>query len=210
MPFKDLIRHQHGDDAVISINRYNCSISKIVKTSNHLTFLLRCRDNNLIPRGFQLSSPVPRSPAINKILHNASTRIVKHQIQHLRRHKSHLQKDIETSRSHLQDTLEPDLYHKTQSLAEKTKQHLHEKVKTTHITKFTHLKCPPTSNIPEANNTTNPKTVINLSSKALTPSQTSLLAKGLRYVPVTAKINTDAFITSIESGLQQLAHLMKE
>ncbi|XP_067665035.1 uncharacterized protein [Haliotis asinina] len=103
------------------------------------------------------------------------------------------------------DTLEPDLYHKTQSLAEKTKQHLHEKVKTTHITKFTQLQRPPTSNIPEANNTTNPKTVINLSSKPLTPSQTSLLAKGLKYVPVTAKINTDAFITSIESGLQQLA-----
>ncbi|XP_046582567.1 uncharacterized protein LOC124289942 [Haliotis rubra] len=28
---------------------------------------------------------------------------------------------------------------------------------------------------------------------------------GLKYVPVSAKINTDAFITSIESGLQQLA-----
>ncbi|XP_067656380.1 uncharacterized protein [Haliotis asinina] len=55
------------------------------------------------------------------------------------------------------------------------------------------------------NNNTNLKTVINLSSKALTPSQTSLLAKGLKYVPVAAKINTDAFITSIESGLQQLA-----
>ncbi|XP_067668377.1 uncharacterized protein [Haliotis asinina] len=27
----------------------------------------------------------------------------------------------------------------------------------------------------------------------------------MKYVPVTAKINTDAFITSIESGLQQLA-----
>ncbi|XP_067668269.1 uncharacterized protein [Haliotis asinina] len=154
--------------------------------------------------GFQLSSPVPRSPAI-KILHNASTRIVKHQIQHLRRHKSHLQKDTETSRSHLQDTLEPDLYHKTQSLAEKTKQHLHEKVKTTHITKFTQLQRPFTYNIPEANNNTNLKTVINLSSKSLTPSQTSLLAKGRKYVPVAVKINTDAFFTSIESGLEQLA-----
>ncbi|XP_067648864.1 uncharacterized protein [Haliotis asinina] len=145
MRFKDLIRHQHGDDAVTSINRYNRPISKIVKTSNHLTFLLRCRDNNLVPRGFQLSSPVPRSPAINKILHKASTRIVKHQIQHLRRHKSHLQKDIETSRSHVQDTLEPDLYHKAQSLSERTKQHLHEKVQTTHIIKFTQLQRPPTS-----------------------------------------------------------------
>ncbi|XP_067667598.1 uncharacterized protein [Haliotis asinina] len=88
----------------------------------------------------------------------------------------------------------------------KTKQHLHEKVKTTHITKFTQLQRPSTSNIPEAdNNNTNLKTVINLSSKPLTPSQTSLLAKGLKYVPVAAKINTDAFITSIESGLQQLA-----
>ncbi|XP_067653133.1 uncharacterized protein [Haliotis asinina] len=109
-------------------------------------------------------------------------------------------------RSHLQDTLESDLYHKTQSLAEKTKQHLHEKVKTTHITKFTQLQRPSTSNIPEAdNNNTILKTVINLSSKPLTPSQTSLLAKGLKYVPVAAKINTDAFIASIESGLQQLA-----
>ncbi|XP_067685392.1 uncharacterized protein [Haliotis asinina] len=204
MPFKDLIRHQHGDDAVTSINRYNRSISKIVKTSNHLTFLLRCRDNNLVPRGFQLSSPVPRSPAINKIQcqHQNSqapdTAPTPPQVPPPKRH-------FETSRSHLQDTLEPDLYHKTQSLAEKTKQHLHEKVKTTHITKFTQLQRPPTSNIPEANNTTNPKTVINLSSKPLTPSQTSLLAKGLKYVPVTAKINTDAFITSIESGLQQLA-----
>ncbi|XP_067667356.1 uncharacterized protein [Haliotis asinina] len=74
------------------------------------------------------------------------------------------------------------------------------------ITKFTQLQRPSTSNIPEAdNNNTNLKTVINLSSKPLTPSQTSLLAKGLKYVPVAAKINTDAFITSIESGLQQLA-----
>ncbi|XP_067681538.1 uncharacterized protein [Haliotis asinina] len=53
--------------------------------------------------------------------------------------------------------------------------------------------------------TTNLKTVINLSSKPLTPSQTSLFAKGLKYVPVAATINTDAFSTSIESGLQQLA-----
>ncbi|XP_067679736.1 uncharacterized protein [Haliotis asinina] len=56
-----------------------------------------------------------------------------------------------------------------------------------------------------ANNKTNLKTFINLSSKPLTPSQASLLAKGLKYVPVAAKINTDAFITSIESILQQLA-----
>ncbi|XP_067676379.1 uncharacterized protein [Haliotis asinina] len=74
------------------------------------------------------------------------------------------------------------------------------------MTEASYLQRPSTSNIPEVNNNnTNLKTVINLSSRPLTPSQTSLLAKGLKYVPAAAKINTDAFITSIESGLQQLA-----
>ncbi|XP_046548528.1 uncharacterized protein LOC124258500 [Haliotis rubra] len=205
MPLKDIIRHQHGDDAVCSINEYNKTVSKCVKTSNQLTFLLRCRDSNLVPKGLQISSPVHRSPAVDKILHKASHLLVKNQIHQIRRRKSDLEAQRESMISKLEDTLQPDLYHKTMLLSQSSRDQLNQKVKLTHIKKLSKLQQPVHKHAKATIAKTGIKTVVNLSSNNLTEAQTSLLAKGLKYVPVSAKINIDAFITSIESGLQQLA-----
>ena len=86
--------------------------SKYVKTKNNLTFLLRCRDKDIIPNGLKVKLPsLPSStPSINKILHQASTRILKHQVQNLRRKKALLEDNLQKMTSNLEDTLDTSLF----------------------------------------------------------------------------------------------------
>ncbi|XP_067687087.1 uncharacterized protein [Haliotis asinina] len=154
------------NEAVRLLN-FNSSVnSKIVKTKNHHTFLLRCRDDNTVPNGLKRRSPIHTdNPFIFKILHQASSRILKVQVQQLRRKKASLEN---------YEVQQPPAADKPIG---KTIRH------------ETYTK----------------KTVINLSSKQLTTAQTSLLCKGLKFVPTCSNIKTDEYIIGIESGLQQLA-----
>lgn len=206
MPFKNFIRHQYGDAAVKTINSINYKINKNIRTSNQLTYLLRCRDNNLVPKGLQLTTPLQSTPAVAKILHQASTRLVKHQIQQLRSQKVHLNTDINASQTQIQNLLDFSTYEKLQSITAVATDNQNQRTRNNLIKKFNTLKERQQPRLPQSNKRpTHSKTVINLSSKLLTEAQTSLLAKGLKFVPTNVKKNTDSYITGIESGLQQLA-----
>ncbi|XP_067667509.1 uncharacterized protein [Haliotis asinina] len=209
MPLKQLI-HQHGDAAVSALNRFTNLLIKKTRNDNQLTFLLRCRDNKLVPKGLQLKTSLRRSaPAIAKILHEASSKILKHQISNLRQGRSHLHQAIQNGKSTLKHQLESDIYEKIQNITATSSKSLHDKIRTNHIKKFQDLL---NHNVKNRNKTARKnrddylnKTVINLSSKPLTTSQISLLSKGLSYVLTNPRPNPDVYISDIEKGLQQLA-----
>lgn len=71
----------HGDVAIHMVNQLTDLEKKHIRSSNNLTFLLRCRDLMLIPKGLKLRSPVNCNSA-KKILHRASQRLVKDRIRH--------------------------------------------------------------------------------------------------------------------------------
>ena len=63
MPLKHLSRNLHGDSAITLVNKFSNLEKKYIKTCNSLTFLLRCRDSKLIPKGLSLKFPVKSTKA---------------------------------------------------------------------------------------------------------------------------------------------------
>ncbi|XP_046546592.1 uncharacterized protein LOC124256661 [Haliotis rubra] len=188
---------------LLSINKLNNLEKKFIHSSNHLTFLMRCRDNHLIPKGLRLTSPV-HSPASSNILNKASSLLVRETIQHHRKTKVLTLTNIIEQQHQLQNILHPENYSKMRHLQTKANQNLDARTKKTHITKFNKLR-------PSTSTRTSPprkeylkKTVINLSSKNLSEDDITVLAKGLKFSP-TVRLNNDTFIANIETGLQQLA-----
>ena len=205
MPFKEFIRSQHGDKATQLINRLDRIEKKIVKTSNHLTFLLRCRDNNIVPRGLQLKSPV-KSPAALKIIENASKRLVRERIRSHRSQKAACTEQAQQIHASLESTLSQEMYQKLCKVQDTSNRRVDYKTKETHKKKFAALTSRQTTRKEKHPTVEQPaKTVINLSSKTLSDDQTRVLSKGLKFAPTMRTNNHDDFISNIEKGLQQLA-----
>ncbi|XP_064613315.1 uncharacterized protein LOC135477092 [Liolophura sinensis] len=209
MPLKQAIRHQHGDAAIQDINRLNNLEKKYLKCSNHLTFLMKCRDQGIIPKGLRLRSPV-HSQSAHKILQQASRLLVKERIRHHRKTKAHSLAAIVDQQDKIQSILQPEEYAQLRQAQTESNRQLNSKIKSSQQQKFNNLR--QSTREPAHRHQSEPvrtqyinKTVVNLSTKALTPHQLSLLAKGLNFVPTTKTIPKDDFIVDIEEGLQQLA-----
>ena len=79
MPIKQFIRHQYGDEAIELVNQISKCEAKYIHVSNNLTFLMRCRDSDIVPKGLILKSSV-KSTAVDRILKKASLCLVRERI----------------------------------------------------------------------------------------------------------------------------------
>ncbi|XP_067660314.1 uncharacterized protein [Haliotis asinina] len=206
MPLKQFIRRLHGDVAIQTINSLTRLEKKFINSSNHLTFLMRCRDLNLVPNGLSLSSHF-NSPAARSILHNASKLLVKERIRHHRKVKATTLNSITSHLDTLSSTLELETYSSLRAAQTKSNNILDNKTKTTHLKKLQQLNPKPadctTTRLQKADYQR--KTVVNLSDKPLNKEHISVLSRGLKFVPTRPLRNHDDFIINVEKGLQQLA-----
>jgi len=209
MTLKNYLRHLYGEDTVKLINRIQSTASKITRTKNHIIFLLRCRDNKLIPTGLKLKSPY-KSKDADKILQDASKKLLRERINHYRKTRSFQEKEQESLMRTVFNTLTEQDNSTILELQERSTNLLNSKIRDKQLLKFSKLKTTQQScNKGQHDNDDYDKyikkTVHNYSDRILTKDETKVLAKGLSYIPTTKKSNTDEYITSIEQGLQQLA-----
>ena len=205
MPSRDSIRRQYGDVAVTIFKKLSTVEQKLVKTSNQLTFLIRCRDLHIIPKGLRIKTPV-NSRSANKIGLQASKRLVKERIRHHRANKARYTEQANNLTDCLKSAVSPDTFDQLRTVQTEANMRLHDKTKNVHRKKLAALTTTTKTNecrgaCPKQTR----KTVVNLSSRALSKDEQTVLEKGLNYVPTTKPKNQDDFITNVEKGLQQLA-----
>ncbi|XP_055959216.1 uncharacterized protein LOC130014266, partial [Patella vulgata] len=208
MPLKEYVQRQYGDVATKCVRQISKLEDKYIRVCNNLTFLMRCRDSEIVPHGLKLKGPV-NSNAANKILLQASKSLVRERIQHHRNTKHRLLQDIGASHLTLNHLVTTEDFNSIRKAQTSTNQASEERIKHRHLKKFEQLK---KDNVTTKKTDTTmlktdflTKTVVNLSSKDLTNDQISLLSKGLKFAPSWTPRNHDVFIANIEKGLCQLA-----
>ncbi|XP_046550407.1 uncharacterized protein LOC124260191 [Haliotis rubra] len=209
MPIKQLVRRLHGDVAFNTINNLSRLKKKYIQSSNRLTFLMRCRDLQIIPNGLRITSPV-NSAAAQAILQAASKKLAIERIRHHRKTKSITFGQIEQHLQKLNSTMSPDLFRTLRRAQNQANSKLDTKTKTSQLNKLHKLQekkqlNPKTSDPSVTQEQFIKKRVINISSKTITKNQINVLAKGLTFISTEPRRHYDDFVSNIEKGPQQLA-----
>ncbi|XP_064616820.1 uncharacterized protein LOC135480823 [Liolophura sinensis] len=151
-----------------------------------------------------LKCPV-HSHAAKKIINAASKLLVKERIHHHRNTKARTLTTITQLQEKLRSTLSDQHYKSLRQAQTNSNQRLDEKIEGSQKRKFELLSKHTNRESTQRPTSHTSKTVINLSSRTLTPNEATLLAKGLNYIPTQDKIPRGDFVSAIEKGLQQLA-----
>ena len=160
--------------------RLKHACEKRARNNNHLTFLLRCRKNHLIPNGLQVKLPV-QSQKSDRIVQRTSEALCRERIAEARATKVRIERRIDTLRCQLTNSLDEEQWKQLDTLCNCAEQKTFTTTKTRQQQKFqclqqTHFQ----SDNMTPRNTAKP--VINLSSRTLNPTELQVLALGLNYV----------------------------
>ena len=212
--FKNTINSRYGPGTNLRVKQLEKSLLKLARESNHLEFLIKCRDNNIIPKGLIIKSPY-NSPKSRTILHNTSLKLLKERIKHHRFKRFQATLDIKQSSDELKSTTGNDFDKINSTLINRCNTYS-AKLKDKHTKKFNRLLSPKgkpkkDSTVRESPKETTPvNTVVNLSSRTLTETEAQLLSKGLKFAVKNNKPKYMDFIAGIESATPHLTDENKE
>ena len=187
---------------------------KLARYRNHLTFLIKCRNNNVIPKGLRLTSSV-ESEKVGRILHRAGKAILRERIKTARMIKTSLNEQRQPTINRIRDL--PNLsYHEKELILQWAEQHgirTFYKTKYRHIRKFQQLitnQCQLQKEKDHLHSTARAdllhrdRLVINLSKIKLTEHQRGVLELGLNLAPTPKDIPRYDIIARTEDLARKL------
>lgn len=207
MNFKQRIDSRYGPGVSNQISELEQMHLKLAKHTNDLTFLTKCKLENIIPTGFKLKSPFSSFKA-SKIMNTASKSLIIERIEFHRNEKRFLKTRIENKKTELATLIGSEFQNILQSIQNRFNKES-ENVKLRQKSKLEKLRPVQTNtNLPkncqqmDANNR-----VVNLSSRNLNQNEISVLTKGLNFSVVPKSVKTLDFVTGIESAVSQLSEV---
>ena len=208
--FIDLLfsKPQHSRPSILAQRVSRC-MEKMVRFSCHITFLVQCRNHNLVPNGLALKDAM-RSSDLARVLHLASMTLLKQQLKVSRTNFAQNKHLFDSNMSTLKQLLSDSYYAKLLEFNIATSRRSHTEYLHRHKKKFQKLidqhkvpYCNPYDSI-KAFDISAPtftgvikrnepvirqdinvvkNTVINLSGELLEDEETSLLSLGLKLAP---------------------------
>ena len=168
---------------------------KLARYSNHLTFLIRCRNNNIIPKGLRTSISI-KSTKAKLIAERSSQTLLRECIKFARKTKVMLNRIAADTELKLCSMIRD--YEQLQKLKHWTEKDVHrifEETKRSQQAKFNKLlhwrSRPPALD--------KSRLVVNMSKRVLNDDETILLSRGLNFSVAPNKIPTEEIIASTES-----------
>ena len=167
---------------------------------NHLTFLIKCRNNKIIPKGLRITVP-SISDKGRRIAEKAGQALVRERIKYVRKQKTVILMEISSIKNQMRDMVSCEVFDKVLAWVRNTAEKVFIRTKERHQKKLTslllehrrskHLK-------PRKN------TVINLSSYQLDKEEKELLSLGLNYALPPKKLPLMDIIASTEQTARSL------
>ena len=169
---------------------------KLARYGNHLTFLMRCRNHNIVPRGLLVPLPVNTAKA-QHIAWRTAKALLRERIKEVRQQKLHLKKQVATQIGTPQ-TLSDDTgtCRRLEQWARWHGNRVHEKVKERQRKKFDNLM--QGKRWGQRTNLDKNRLVVNLSSQQLTEAQRDVLALGLNFATTPKRIPVEDIIARTE------------
>uniref|UniRef100_A0A131XB29 Putative reverse transcriptase n=1 Tax=Hyalomma excavatum TaxID=257692 RepID=A0A131XB29_9ACAR len=200
--FKSL-RLDFGPETAVSAKRYVNTSRSIAVFKTHLDFFSTCRDRNLVPRSLRIK-PLVHTSEGHRVLAQAERRLVIARVHECRATVRKLDLDLFFLRRQLEHRL-GGLFPAVNSFACSVASCAAEKQRVSQSRKLSALlrqKQPPNS---EAS-----KCVFNLSSKKLSPPETSVLAKGHSFNVSGSRPPLVKIAAAVEDGVRRLDSKVRE
>ena len=117
-------------------------MEKLARSRNHLTFLIRCRENNLIPKGLRVSLPVRLSNQrkSREIARKTSELLLCTLISKMQIKKATLEMEVNTYTTQLQDLICEDQLMRVKKWCSEAADKASLETKTRQMRKFDELK----------------------------------------------------------------------
>ncbi|KAJ8919390.1 hypothetical protein NQ315_016483 [Exocentrus adspersus] len=205
--YRQYLRERYGPETIQNFKKLEVLSTKYAQSANSLTFLHKCREQNLIPRGLRLKTTI-QSEKANRIIRRAEESLVREQIQFHRRNKVMLNTNINTVNNIIWNTVNVVDFNRINNCVDNSYNRSYITIKRSQTNKFKSLvREKQEKELNQINNNQSfiNRTVINLSSKMLNTSQKLILSKGLNFALTPKDVPTLDIITSIEETCQKLS-----
>jgi len=195
---KSRILHLYGEDTAIHIRCLEKLRIKKTALLSSLTFLLRCRDHNTIPRFLQIHHHI-RSWATNRIYQLTSFALLRERIQQNRRELDSISCALLETHLWLANTLTTSHWCLIDQLTSNKATRIGDDHKARQTQKFARLtkNQHPVTEAPK-------NTVINLSDQKLEDGTLSLLQKGLNYAVAPRATPIEEILVGIGRAVRSL------
>ena len=200
--FKDL-RKDYGQDCVKQLRFLENTEKKIARLRNHIVFTLRCKEENIIPPSLKVKCPIETASA-RTIVNRARIGLLRERLRVSNNKLNDLRKTKVESESRLFDKLPSDRCDVITAHLTRVRELEHKQTKWRHAEKLKRWMDRKNTIAEEEGSNNKEKWVRNLSSKSLTQSETSLLAKGLNFAVTPDKIPVNEFILATEQATWKL------
>ena len=204
--YKKLITELYGEYTHSSFKRLDRLTNQRSRLINNLTFLKRCRDNQVVPKGLGISNKYHTEYA-RKILKKAELALVRERIAWTRRQLCGVDKRIAILTEELWMTLNEEHYSTAKRMISASSTRTFNKARSTEIAKFTKLTSYGQKNRRKQEDlASHPlrRTVINRSARNLTPVEEDVLALGLNFAVIPRVLPKKEIVQRLEPKLFHL------
>ena len=192
--FKATLESRYGPGTSEKFRDYEKAKIKLTKEETHIQFLINARNQGIIPDGFRIKSPIPGQRA-RKILERASKALIRSQINYHRYRKSTLLQEVLQRFEEIKEYTDAEDYEAIFQKIEATCSKVRQQKQQTHDKKLQKNK----RQTSETETNQKQRTIINISSKQLTNTEETLLAKGLNFTTAPKELPILDIISSVDS-----------
>ena len=195
------IENKFNKEVIQEIRRFEYLLKRKAVLINKKVFLIRCLNNNLVPKTLRPKLNGIESRNLNKILKNCGLIVVKDIINsNIKVNIAKIYKQIESQRQTLLSVIGIEFFNKTNEYIRSSVQRFDQKLRDSHQKKFINLKN-------EFNgNKTDKAFVVNISDKVLSEEQTRVLSLGPKYEKTPINIPMNDIITSVEMNIKSFTN----
>ena len=112
---------------------------KLARLKNHLTFLIRCRENKITPSGLRVTLPL-RSPGVHKIARCTELALLRQLIRDIHYKKAMIEKEIDTFGGEIRTLVDDNKWRQLETWCKSTTEMISLDTKARQMQKFEHLQ----------------------------------------------------------------------
>ena len=176
---------------------------KLARYRNHVTFFIRCRNSDVVPKGLRIITTINSTRARN-IADRASRAILRERMNFARRMKVTVSRDIAMAERELWLLTDEGRFEQIKTWADARADKVFQDTKEKHKKKFDYLtktRSSPTKHVTSLDNT---KVIVNLSGRELDEAEKDVLSLGLNFAVAPNKVPERDIIAGMEALARQL------
>jgi hypothetical protein len=197
---------QHGREVLKTLRNLENTVRKLARWTNHRTFNIKCAKANIIPVSIKLATNVPGVKA-EKVLAKAERKLLDirirqsaYTINQLKKKETELKVSIYTIvNEQTKNEIQKLLDHAYKTVSDDTRSRQQQKFNNLVEKKRKHETTGPSEEDIDTN-----RWVINNSKRGLSPTESSVLKKGLNFAITPTKLPINDIIAQTESAARKL------